>query len=68
MLLDLHPRWSEFAPDGKPNRLGISAMQDHWVDVRKYVEKKVNIDDFANQDIAAEAMERLKKENPFKDL
>jgi len=68
MLLDLHPRWSEFAPDGKPNRSGISAMQDHWVDVRKYVEKKVNIEEFANQDIAAEAMERLKKENPFKDL
>ncbi len=67
-LLDLHPRWSESAPDGKPNREGISAMQDHWVDVRKYVEKKVDINEFANQDIAHEAMERLKKENPFKDL
>ena len=67
-LLDLHPRWSESAPDGKPNRQGISAMQDHWVDVRKYVEKKVDINEFANQDIAHEAMERLKKENPFKDL
>ena len=68
MLLDLHPRWSESVPDGKPHRAGISMMQDHWVDVRKYVEKKVNIDELANQDIAAEAMERLKKENPFKDL
>jgi NitT/TauT family transport system substrate-binding protein len=68
MLLDIHPHWAEVGPDGHPHREGVSLMQDHWVDVRKYVEKKVDINDLCPLDVAAEAMERLKKENPFKDL
>jgi NitT/TauT family transport system substrate-binding protein len=68
MLLDIHPHWGELKADGKPHREGISMMQDHWVDVRKYVERKVDINQLANQDIAEEAGQRLRKENPFKNM
>jgi NitT/TauT family transport system substrate-binding protein len=66
MLLDIHPHWGELKADGKPHREGISMMQDHWVDVRKYVERKVDIDQLAIQDIAEEAGQRLQQEKPFK--
>lgn len=67
-LVDLHPRWSETKLDGKPPREGISQMQDHWVDVRKYVERKIDINQLANEDIAEEAAKRLKQEQPFKNM
>jgi len=68
MLLDLHPRWGQLKLDGKPPRDGISEMQDHWVDVRKFVERKIDVNQLVNQDIAEEASTRLRVEKPFRDM
>lgn len=66
LLTAIQPHWSRLQADGKPHKPGLAMMQDHWVDVRKYVKNKVSIDKLADVSIAEEAAMRLKKENPFK--
>ena len=62
----IHPHWSQIQAAGKPYKSGLTMMQDHWVDQRKYVKNKISIDKLADLSIADEAAKRLQKENPFK--
>ena len=66
LLTAIHPHWAQIQADGKPYKPGLKMMQDHWVNVRKYVKKEISIDQLADVSIADEAGQRLKKENPFK--
>jgi NitT/TauT family transport system substrate-binding protein len=66
LLTAIHPHWAQLQADGQPHKPGLAMMQDHWVDVRKYVKQKISIDKLVDSSIAAEAAVRLKKENPFK--
>ena len=66
LLTAIHPHWSQIQADGKPYKPGLTMMQDHWVDQRKYVKNKISIDKLADLSIADEAAKRLQKENPFK--
>lgn len=68
MLKNIQPHWSWTKPDAKPHKEGISTMQDHWVDYRGYVKKKVDINKLVNHSIVHEAAIRLKEEKPFRNM
>ncbi|MEE9274061.1 MAG: hypothetical protein V3V62_01965 [bacterium] len=68
MLNAIQPHWSWTHPDAKPYKKGLSVMQDHWVDYRGYVAKKVPIDELVDHSIVHEAAMRLKEEKPFKNM
>jgi NitT/TauT family transport system substrate-binding protein len=59
------PHWSYTNENGEPQVDSILRMQDFWADYFKYVEKKVGKAQLFDLSVAAEATQRLVKENPF---
>jgi NitT/TauT family transport system substrate-binding protein len=65
LLKAIAPHWEWISVNGEPNADSVMAQQDFWNSPFKMVEQKVSRDRILDLSIAAEASNRLDRDNPF---